>query len=144
MVFTVIYQQLNLKSHQTLYVRETFIRTNPTLSFRKSLQYELHIRCTLRPRAQDAGSVLLKIPTLTFFPGSTFHPNHNAVATGLSFVNVLITQSESKLPILTENSKNHQNTSLKGRIGFSSSDVSDNDEPKYQIRDPYELTNAIL
>ena len=43
-----------------------------------------------------------------------------------------------------ENNKNHQITSPKGRIGFSSLDVSDKDEPKYQIRDPYELTNAIL
>ena len=43
-----------------------------------------------------------------FPPGSTFHPNRNAVATGLSFVNVLSTQSVSKLPILKENNKNHQ------------------------------------
>ena len=57
---------------------------------------------------------------------------------------MLCTQSESKLPILLENNKNHQITLLKGRIGFSSFDVSDNDEPKYQIRDPYELTNAVL
>ena len=32
----------------------------------------------------------------------------------------------------------------KGRIGFSSLDVADKEEPKYQIRNPYELTNAIL
>ena len=32
----------------------------------------------------------------------------------------------------------------KGRIGFSSLDISEKDEPRYQIRDPYELTNAIL
>ena len=79
-----------------------------------------------------------------FPPGSNFHPNHNAVATGLSFVNVLCTQSESKLPILMENNKNHQITLPKGRIGFSSLDVSDKDEPKYQVRALYELTNAIL
>ena len=42
-----------------------------------------------------------------------------------------------------KNNKNHQITLTKGRIGFSSLDVSDKDEPKYQIRDPYELTNAI-
>ena len=81
---------------------------------------------------------------VNFPPGSTFHPNRNAVNTGLSFVNVICTQSESKLPILMENNKNHQITLPKGRIGFSSLDVSDKDEPKYQIRDPYELTNAIL
>ena len=78
-----------------------------------------------------------------FPPGSTFHPNRNAVTTGLTFVNVLCTQSESKLPILRENKNNHQITLPKDRIGFPSIDVSDNDEPKYQIRDPYELTNAI-
>ena len=82
-------------------------------------------------------------PLSHFPPGSTFHPNRNAVATGLSFVNVLCTQSESKPPILMENNKNHQFTLPIGRIGFSSLDASDNDEPKYQIRDPYELTNAI-
>ena len=43
-----------------------------------------------------------------------------------------------------EEKKNHQITLPKGRIGFSSIDVSDKDEPKHQIRDPYELTNAIL
>ena len=83
-------------------------------------------------------------PHAQFPPGSTFHPNRNAVATGLSFVNVLCTQSESKLPILMENNKSQQITLPKGRIGSSSLDVSDKDEPKYQIRDPYELTNAIL
>ena len=41
-----------------------------------------------------------------------------------------------------ENNKNHQITLPKGRLGFSSLDISDKDEPKYQIRDPYELTNA--
>ena len=83
-------------------------------------------------------------PHAHFPAGSTFHPNRNAVATALSFFNVLCTQSESKLPILMENNKNHQITLPKGRIGFSSLDVSDKDEPKYQVRDPYELTNAIL
>ena len=41
-------------------------------------------------------------PHAHFPPGSTFQPNRNAVATGLSFVNVLCTQSESRLPILME------------------------------------------
>ena len=85
-------------------------------------------------------------PHAHFPPGSTFQPNRNAIATGLSFVNVLCTQSESesKLPISMENNKNHQITLPKGRIGFSSLDISDKDEPRYQIRDPYELTNEIL
>ena len=83
-------------------------------------------------------------PHAHFPPGSTFHPNRNAVATGFSFVNVLYTQSESKLPNLMENNKNHQITLPKGRIGFSSLDVSDKDEPKYQVRDPYELQQFLL
>ena len=83
-------------------------------------------------------------PHAHFPPGSTFQPNRNAVATGLSFVNVLCTQSESKLPILMENNKNHQITLPKCRIGFSSLDIRDNAEPRYQIGDPYELTKAIL
>ena len=44
-------------------------------------------------------------PDAHFLPGSTFHSNCNNVATGLSFVNVTCTQSESKLPILMENNK---------------------------------------
>ena len=83
-------------------------------------------------------------PHAHFPPGSTFHPNRHAVATGLSFVNVLFTQSESKLLIVKENNKNHQITLPKGRIGFSSLDVSDIDQPKYQTRDLHELKNAIL
>ena len=79
-----------------------------------------------------------------FPPGSIFRPSRNAVAAGLSFVNVLCAQSESKLPILMENKKNHQITLPKCRIGFSSLDISDQEEPKNQIRDPYELTNAIF
>ena len=82
-------------------------------------------------------------PHAHFPPGSTFYPNRNAVATVLSFVNVLCTQSEPKLAILMENNKNHQITLPKGRIGFSSLDVSDKDEPKHQVKEPYELTNAI-
>ena len=80
--------------------------------------------------------ISLEDPHSHFPPGSTFHPKRNAVATGLSFVNVLCTQSELKLPILMENNKKHQITFPKGRIGFSSLDISDKDEPKYQIRDP--------
>ena len=79
-----------------------------------------------------------------FPPGSTFQPNRTAVATGLSFINTLCTQSERNLPILMENNKNHQITLPKGRIRFPSLDVVDRDEPKYQIRSPYELTNAII
>ena len=73
-----------------------------------------------------------------------FQPNREAVATGLIFVNVICTQPEPTLPILIENNKNHQITLPKRRIGFSSLDVADKEERKYQIRNPYELTNAII
>ena len=43
-----------------------------------------------------------------------------------------------------ENNKNHQMTLPKGRIEFPSLDVVDRDEPKKQIRSPFELTNAII
>ena len=79
-----------------------------------------------------------------FPPGSTFQPNRNAVATGLYFVNTLCTRSEHNLPILIENNQNHQITLPKGQIRFSSLDVVDRVEPKYQIRSHYELTNAII
>ena len=79
-----------------------------------------------------------------FPPGSTFQPNRTAVATGLSFMNTLCTRSEIKLPMLMENNKNHQITLPKKRLGFSFLDVIDRDEPKYQIRSPYELTTAII
>ena len=79
-----------------------------------------------------------------FPPGSTFQPKRKAVATGLAFINTLCTRSESNLPILIENNKSHQITLPEGRIGFSSIDVVDRDEPKYQIRSPYKLTNAII
>ena len=79
------------------------------------------------------------------FPlGSIFQPNQTAVATGLSFINTLCTRSGRNLPIQIENNKNHQITLSKGRIGFPSLDVVDQDEPKYQLRSPYELTNAII
>ena len=79
-----------------------------------------------------------------FPPGSTFQPNRNAVANGLSFINTFCTRSERNLPILMETNKNHQITSPKGQIGFSSLDLVDRNEPKYQIRSPYELTNGII
>ena len=53
-----------------------------------------------------------------FLPGSPFHPNRNTVATGLNFVNVLCTQSESKLPIIMKNNKNHPITLPEGRSNW--------------------------
>ena len=87
------------------------------------------------------------LPTDTrthFPPGSIFRPNRNAVASGLSFTNSLCTQSERNFPKLMENNNNHQITLPQKRNGFSSLDLADRDKPKYHIRSPYELTNAII
>ena len=81
---------------------------------------------------------------LHFPPGSTFQPNRNALATGLSFLITLCTQSECSLPILIENQENHQIALPKGLIGFSFLDVVDRTEPIYQKRSAYELTNATI
>ena len=43
-----------------------------------------------------------------------------------------------------ENNENHQITLPNRAIGFFSLDVVDRDEPKYQIRSSYELTNALI
>ena len=83
-------------------------------------------------------------PNSLFPPGPTFQPKRDAVSTGLIFVNIICTHPESNLPILIENKKNHHITLPKRRIGFSSLDVADKEEPKYQIRNPYELANAII
>ena len=97
---------------------------------------------------------MLRVPTVGSFrpptlinlspPGANFPTNPNAVANGLSFKNTLCIWSERSLPILMENNENHQIPLPKGRIGFSSLDVVDQDEPKRQIRSPFELTNAII
>ena len=76
--------------------------------------------------------------------GSNFQPNRNAVATGLSFLNTLCTRSERSLPIFMENNKNHQITLPKGRIGFSSLDMVDQNGPKYQTRRPDQSTYAVV
>ena len=83
-------------------------------------------------------------PQIHFPPGFIYQPHHQAVSTGLSFINILCTRSEQSLPILMENNKNHQISLPKGRIGLSLLDVLDQEVPKYQIRSPYELTNATV
>ena len=83
-------------------------------------------------------------PKSLFPSGSTFQPNREALSTGLIFFNIICTQPEPTLPILIENNKNHQITLPKGRIGFSSLDVIDKEEPKNKIKNPYELANAII
>ena len=83
-------------------------------------------------------------PKSLFPPRSIFQPNREAVSTGLIFVNTICSQPEPTLPILMENNKNHQITLPKRRIAFSYLDVADEEEPKYQLRNPYELTNAII
>ena len=67
-----------------------------------------------------------------FSRGSIFQPSRNVLATGLSFIYTLCARPERRLPILMENNKNHQIRLPKGKIGFSSLDVVDPNEPKYQ------------
>ena len=104
------------------------------------LSYTMHVDAK-RPRCwkYSPGD-----PKSLFLPGSTSQPNREAVSTGLVFVNIICTQPEPTLPILIETNKNHQITLPKGRIVFSSLDVANKEEPKYQIRNPYELINAII
>ena len=68
-------------------------------------------------------------PKSLFPPGSTFQPNRETVSTGPFFVNIICTHPQPTFPILIENNKNHQITLPKGRIGFSSLDVTDKEEP---------------
>ena len=68
-------------------------------------------------------------PKSLFPPGSNFQRNRKMVATGLIFEKLICTQPEPTLPILIENNKNHQITLPKRRIGFSSLDVADKEEP---------------
>ena len=79
-----------------------------------------------------------------FPPGSTFQPNRETVSTGFVFVNIIWTQFEPNLPVMIENNKSQQITRPKGQIGFSSLDKIDSEEPNYQIRNSYELTNAVI
>ena len=65
------------------------------------------------------------------------------MATGLYFINTFCTRSERSLPKLMANNKNQQIKLPKQRKLFSSLDVVHWDEPKYQIRNPYELTSFI-
>ena len=66
------------------------------------------------------------------------------MSTCLIFVNIICTQPEPTLLILIKNNKNHQITLPKGGIGFSSLDVIDKEEPKFQIKKPYDLANALI
>ena len=77
-----------------------------------------------------------------FPPGSIIQNNRVTLSTGLIFVNIICTQPERTLPILIENIKKRQITLPKRRIGLSSLDLADEEERKYQNRNPYEFTNA--
>ena len=78
-------------------------------------------------------------------PVLTFQRNRKALYTSLIFVNIVCNQPEPTLPILIEKkTKLQQITFPKRQIGFSSLDVTDEEELKYQIKNPYELTNAII
>ena len=80
----------------------------------------------------------------SFPPGTTFDRHRHSVKSGLHFVNVLCTQSETSLPILVENNRNYQIALNKGDIGYSSLDISDYCRTKYQIRNWIQMVNTVL
>ena len=121
----------------------TCVQENPTPSSQKYTLSEHPIRSTLMPKPPEFGNTL-EDRSKNFPPGTTFVPHRLSVKSGLDFVNVLCTQSETYLPILMENNKNHQITLNKGVIGYSSLDISDRERPKYQIRDCVKMVNSIL
>ena len=122
----------------SLYQNKTFPYVSRVLTVR--LPYTMHVDAkSARCWKYSPGD-----PKSLFPPGSTFQRNREAVSTGLIFVNIICNQPEPTLPILKENNKNHQITLPKGRIGFLSLDVADKEELKNQVRNPYELTNAIM
>ena len=55
----------------------------------------------------------------SFPPETTFVPHRQSAKSGPDFVNILCTQSETYLPILMENNRNHQITLNKVVIGYS-------------------------
>ena len=79
-----------------------------------------------------------------FAPGTSFTPHKNAVKTRLSFVNVLCTKSESHLPILFENNRNHQITLNRGIIGRAIIDLQEKERPKFQIKDCVTMVVTVL
>ena len=99
--------------------------------------------CMLRLKAQDVGSTRLETRNLYFLLDQLI----NATGKRCAQVLLLLTSYALRLKQLfqyrSKKNKNHQIKLPKGRIQFSSLDVADQEEPKYQIRNPYELTNAI-
>ena len=79
-----------------------------------------------------------------FPPGTTFAPHRRSVKSGLDYVIVLCTQSETYLPMLMEDNRNHQIKLNRRVIGYSSLDISDFDRPKHQIKDCVQMVNTIL
>ena len=79
-----------------------------------------------------------------FAPGTSLTPHKNAVKTGLTFVNVLCTKSESHLPILIENNRNHQITPDRGITGHAIIELQEKERPKFQIKDCVTMVNTIL
>ena len=98
----------NTVCYGCLYQKKSYLFISQILTIR--IPHAMHIEA----KSARCWKYSPEDPHAHFPPGSTFHPNRNAVATGLSFVNVLCTQSESKLPILMETNKTHQITLPKG------------------------------
>ena len=91
---------------------------------------------------------MLEIPTgrpkISLPSWISFSMNREEVSTDINFVNVIYTHSEPTLPIKIKNNKYHQTTLSNSRVGFSSLEITDEEEPKLQNKNPHELTKAIL
>ena len=117
-------QPPNTFGYGSLHQNKTFPYVSRILTVR--LPYTMHVDAkSARCWKYSPGD-----PKSLFLPGSTFQPNKEAVSTGLIFVNIICTQPEPNLPILIENYRNHQITLPKGRLGLSSLNVADKEEPK--------------
>ena len=106
-------EPLNTVCYGSLHENESYLFVSQILTIRTP--HALHIE------AKNARCWKYSEDSHAHFPhGSNFHPNRKAVATGLTFANILCTQSESNLSILKEKNKNQQITLPKGRISFAS------------------------
>ena len=116
---------------------------NPFPTFQKSIKIR-----TDNPICIDAKTTRLHKHSLEnnrhFAPGTSFTPQKNAVKTGLTFVNVLCTNSECHLPTLIENKRNHQITHNRRIIGHAFRDLQEKEQLKFQIKDCVSMVNTIL
>ena len=119
-------------------------RTNSKIIYPRSSPFDKLIQCILTPKVLAVGNIHQKILKTIFhqviFSNLIVRRFELVYPSSIQYVPDL----KKNLPILIEINKNHQIMLPRGRIGFSSLDVVDRQETKYQIRSPFELTNAII